>query len=164
MLDADLIEHLESDGTLIVGTVDAAGIPEAAYAWALEVLDPPAEDPGAAPTVRMLVPERARRTRANLETTRRLAATVTDVITLRSAQLKGRVVDFDTPSPADERRFARTFDAVMARIAESDGTPLEVLAHFRPGRLFGVTMTVEEVYDQTPGPVAGARLAPTTSP
>lgn len=161
MLDADLIEHLQSDGTLIVGTVDETGIPDAVYGWALEVLDPAA---GAGPpTVRFLVPERAARTRTNLEATGRVAATVTDVVTLRSAQLKGRVVGFDTPSAADERRCRRRFDAVAARIHADDGTPLEVLANFRPGRVYGVTVSVEEVYDQTPGPVAGTRLAPTAS-
>jgi hypothetical protein len=103
------------------------------------------------------------RTRANLEATGRIAATVTDVVTLRSAQVKGRVVAFDAPTPADTRRLVRQVDAVLARIAEVDGTPTAILEHFRPGRVFGVTMAVEEVYDQTPGPVAGARLAPTAS-
>lgn len=162
MLDPELIEHLESDGTLVVGTVDAAGIPEAAYAWDLQVVDAAPEGDGT-PRVRFLVPVLAARTRANLEATGRVAATVTDVVTLRSAQLKGHLVDVDTPSPADERRLARRFDAVMANIHETDGTAMDVLERFRPGRVFGVTMTVEEVYDQTPGPAAGIRLAPTPS-
>jgi hypothetical protein len=49
----------------------------------------------------------------------------------------------------------------MANIHETDGTAMEILERFRPGRVFGITMTVEEVYDQTPGPAAGNRLAPT---
>jgi len=160
VLEPELIEHLESDGTLIVGTVDEAGIPEAVYAWNFQVVDSAPGGDGAL-QVHLLVPERAVRTRANFEATGRVAATVTDVTTLRSAQVKGRVVGFDTPTAADERRLARHVDAVMARIQESDGTAPDVLENFRPGRTFGVTMTVEEVYDQTPGPVAGTRLAPT---
>jgi hypothetical protein len=162
VLDAELIDHLESDGTLIVGTVDRSGIPEATYAWTFEVREPTGPDDPT--TVRLLVPTTAARTRANLEATGQVAATVTDVITLRSAQVKGRLVGFDDPSPADERRAARKFDAVMSRIHETDGTAMEVLANFRPRRLFGVVISVDEVYDQTPGPVAGTRLAPSAAP
>ena len=159
MLEPVLVEHLESDGTLIVGTVDPAGVPEATYGWALEVLDA-----GAAARVRFLVPARAARTLANLEATGRVAATVTDVETLVSAQLKGHATPGAPVTPADTRRCGRRFDAVMDRIHETDGTPKDVLERFRPGRVVAVTMVVEEVYDQTPGPVAGARLAPTAEP
>jgi len=159
VLEPSLVEHLESDGTLLVGTVDADGIPEAAYAWALAVLDP--GDSAGPPVVRFLVPERATRTRANLATTGRIAATVTDVETLVSAQLKGRVRGVEPSTPADGRACRRRFDAVMANIHEVEGTAIDVLERFRPGPVVAVTMAVEEVYDQTPGPVAGSRLAPT---
>lgn len=159
MLEPALVEHLESDGTLILGTVDPAGLPEATYAWALEVVDA-----GPEPRVRFLVPERATRTLANLGTTGRVAATVTDVETLVSAQLKGRVHEITTPTAAEARGCGRRFDRVAARIHETDGTPLTVLEGFRPGRVVAVTMIVDEVYDQTPGPVAGVRLAPTEHP
>jgi predicted pyridoxine 5'-phosphate oxidase superfamily flavin-nucleotide-binding protein len=158
VLEPELIEHLESDATLLVGTVDADGVPDATYGWGFQVLDACAD----APRVRVLVPEAAARTRANLETTGRVAATVTDVVTLASAQVKGRVVGIEPVTAADGRRVTRQFDAVAQKIHETDGTAMEVIGRFRPGPLFAVTLTVEEVYDQTPGPVAGVRLAPTT--
>jgi hypothetical protein len=45
-------------------------------------------------------------------------------------------------------------------IAELDGTPEELVWRMAPLDVVACLVAVAEVYDQTPGPVAGTRLAP----
>jgi hypothetical protein len=160
VLEPDVITLLESDAVIVVGTVDHSGVPEATRGWGLRVLDGTA----ARARVRVLLPVDSDRTHANLATTGRIAVTVTDVVTLASTQVKGRVTESEPPTPEDAREHERSFAALAAKIHDTDGTPPEILARFRPGPLTAVIATVEEVYDQTPGPVAGTRLAPTAEP
>jgi predicted pyridoxine 5'-phosphate oxidase superfamily flavin-nucleotide-binding protein len=154
VLDPEIVTLLESDAVLVVGTVDADGVPDATYAWYLRVVD------DVTPEIRLLYPVGASRTAANLATTGRIAATVTDVATLASAQVKGRVTGTTPVTAADERAADRRFDALARRIHEVDGTALDVIERSRPGPLRAVTFRVEEVYDQTPGPDAGRRVGP----
>ena len=48
----------------------------------------------------------------------------------------------------------------MQIIAEIDRAPAEMVWRMLPPEVVACVMTVEEVYDQTPGPAAGAQLAP----
>ena len=97
-LEPDLVTLLESDAVISVGTVARDGLPEACRGWGLTVRS------GTEPIeVRLLLPIAAVRTRENLEATGRIAATVTDVETLRSAQVKGHVTRFEPATDADAR-------------------------------------------------------------
>jgi hypothetical protein len=58
VLEPAVIELLESDAVTIVGTVDAAGGPEATYAWTARVIDEGATQ------LRVLVPTAEARTHA----------------------------------------------------------------------------------------------------
>jgi hypothetical protein len=158
-LEPDVVTLLESDAIILVGTVAADGLAEASRGWGLIVradADPP--------EVRVLVPQESVRARANLEATGRIAITVTDVETLRSAQVKGRVARFEPATAADDRAHERSFAALTEALHRADGTDPVLFQTMEPGPLTAVVATLEEVYDQTPGPAAGVRLAPTAEP
>jgi len=158
-LEPDVVTLLESDAVILVGTVAADGLPEASRGWGLTV-----RTNAEPPEVRLLVPVSSERARENLEATGRIAITVTDVETLRSAQVKGRVARFEPATDADLRAHERSFTALAEAIHRADGTSPSLLHNRKPGALTAVVATLEEVYDQTPGPAAGARLAPTEDP
>jgi hypothetical protein len=155
-LEPDVVTLLESDSIILVGTVAPDGLPEASRGWGLTVRTE--ADP---PEVRLLIPVASARARENLETTGRIAVTVTDVETLRSAQVKGRVARFEPASDADTRAHERSFTALTEALHRADGTDPVLFQNVKPGPLTAVVATAEEVYDQTPGPAAGVRLAPT---
>ena len=158
-LEAEVVTLLESDSIILVGTVAADGLPEASRGWGLTV-----RTDAEPPEVRLLMPVASTRARENLETTGRIAITVTDVETLRSAQVKGRVARFEAATDADARAHERSFTALTEALQRADGTDPELFRRVKPGSLTAVIATLDEVYDQTPGPAAGARLAPTAEP
>jgi len=89
-----------------------------------------------------------------------VAVAVTDVMSFRSIQVKGRVVSAE-PARVEDRMLADTWMAAFfADIHQSDGTPIELLERLRSRELGCLVLTIDELYDQTPGPVAGTRLAP----
>lgn len=154
MLEPDVIRLLESSESIdVVGTVDASGVPDATRAWGLRVLDDRQR-------VRMLLAAAAGTALANLAATNTVAVTATDVRTLESVQVKGRAVHTEPATDDDRRDHDAYFAALRLALHEVDGTPHELLDRMRPGPLVAVVASVDAIYDQTPGPAAGSRLAP----
>ena len=152
MITAETAELVESPCSLIVGTVDATGLPDASRAWGAEVIDDG--------HVRVLLSTQAEVTRRNVERGGRVAVTATHFFTFESVQLKGVAMRIEEATPADRIRFDHYCSGAAAAIAESDGTPLERVMRFFTAGIYACTMTVEAVFDQTPGRSAGAQLAP----
>ncbi len=152
MITAETAELVESPCSLIVGTVDATGLPDASRAWGVEVIDDG--------HVRLLLSTQAEVTRRNVERGGRVAVTATHFFTFESVQLKGVAIRIEEATPADRIRFDHYCSGAAAAIAESDGTPLERVMRFVTAGVYACTMTVEAVFDQTPGRSAGAQLAP----
>ena len=152
MITAETAELVESPCSLIVGTVDATGLPDASRAWGVEVIDDG--------HVRLLLSTQAEVTRRNVERGGRVAVTATHFFTFESVQLKGVAIRIEEATPADRIRFDHYCSGAAAAIAESDGTPLERVMRFVTAGIYACTMTVEAVFDQTPGRSAGAQLAP----
>ena len=152
MITAETAELVESPCSLIVGTVDAAVLPDASRAWGAEVIDDG--------HVRLLLSTQADVTRRNLERGGRLAVTATHFFTFESVQLKGVATRIEEATPADRIRFDRFCAEAAAAIAETDGTPVERVLRFMTAGIYACTMTVEAVFDQTPGRSAGTQLAP----
>jgi hypothetical protein len=110
--------------------------------------------------VRVLLSSNAEQTLANLAEDGRMAFTVTHFLTNVSWQLKGRATDVG-PATADDRIRHDAFCAGCIRILhESDGSPEAVIARLVPPGIVACEMVVEQVFDQTPGPEAGVRVAP----
>lgn len=150
-LDDDLVPFLESGCALVLGSTGSGGAPYAARGWGLDVLD------AAAGRIRAIVVD------ADLPFLGEggpVAVTCTSVRTLHSIQLKGRVEAVEaTASPADADRSRRYADDYLGDIVESDGLPLGVIQRMLPTRpLAAITVVVDQLFDQTPGPAAGAAL------
>jgi hypothetical protein len=155
VIGPELAAFLESPCSLIVGTVDADGLPDAGRAWGVEVLDER--------TLRVLLSTQAPVTRRNVEGGGAIALTATHFMTFESVQLKGRATQVDDATAADRIRFERYVAGATRAIAESDGTPEELVARFITGDVYACWMVVDSVYDQTPGSSAGTQLAPAPS-
>ncbi len=152
MIGSELAAFLESPCSLIVGTVDADGLPDATRAWGIEVLDER--------RLRVLLSTQALVTRRNVEGGGAIALTATHFSTFESVQLKGRATQVDEATADDRIRFERYCAGATRAIAESDGTPEELVARFITADVYACHMTVDSVYDQTPGHSAGTQLAP----
>jgi hypothetical protein len=155
MFTSETVRFLQSGCGLIVGTVDADGMPLASRGWGLDVdaegmwarLLLAADDPGL---------------RQNLAATAPIAVTGASVRTLRSVQLKGSVRDVGPASDRDRARSRRYCDDFFGDIVAVDHAEREVIERLTPADLVVCRFAVDEVFDQTPGPAAGARLVGTT--
>jgi hypothetical protein len=155
VLSAEDRAFLEAGCALIIGTVDADGMPLATRGWGLDVLDDG--------QLRLLVDGDDEAILANLASTRAIAITAADVRTLHSTQLKGEVVSIEDADEADVARVRRYCDDFFVDIHETDGTAYEVLERMVPSRYRACRCQVSDWFDQTPGPGAGApvdRVAP----
>jgi hypothetical protein len=153
VFDADLVDFIESGCATIVGFVTVEGAPFATRAWGTSVVD---VDP---PRVRLLLGAGALATagRSGSEPFD-IAFTGGDVRTLRSVQVKGTARDLEPAAAADLDRARAYCDAFFDAVCEADGTPRPLMERLAPVDLVACTVDVDEVYDQTPGPGAGARL------
>ena len=152
MLLADQVQLLESGCALIVGTCGTDRTPYASRAWGLEVVDP-------AGTVRVLLDAADDMERRHLEATGMIAVTGAHIRTLRSIQVKGRVDAVTPATPDDLDRSARYCDDYFAQVNEVDAIPRELMTRMVPPALMVCRVQLHEVFDQTPGPSAGAKLA-----
>lgn len=151
MLDDELAEFLEGDCSLVVGLVLDDGTPLASQAWALTVLQ---RDP---PLVSVVLAERD--TAGISEPVgARLALTGADVPTLSSRQVKGRVLAHEAATEADLAAVEQHCEAFFLAVHHADGEPVELLRRMVPPSFRAWTVQLDELYDQTPGPGAGAAL------
>src|SRR3954447_3381171 len=109
--------------------------------------------------VRALVSCEGTGTVTGLQAGGRLSLLFTDIVTFRSVQVKGVVRG--AAEPADEhdvatmRRYNQAFVAALAVV----GHHLSLADSIRPLSVAAVSVTVDAIYDQTPGPGAGAPVA-----
>ena len=154
MLDDDLTAFLESGCAMIAGFLTPDGEPFASRAWGLEVVD------AARGIVRVLLGEAdVVRVDPLGAGSPALALTGTEVATLRSAQVKGRIERIDPPSADDLRRTERYCDEFFGAVERVDRFARALTARLTPADLLVATVQLDEVFDQTPGPQAGTRLA-----
>lgn len=137
--------------SLMVATASAEGTPHLTRAWGVRVL------PGGA-DLRVLVPSDDPTTLENLGATEVVAITGADVPTFESVQCKGHALSVESPTAGDRSLFSRYCADLARSINEVDGHPVELVARLAPADVVAVTVRVEAVFDQTPGPGAGAQL------
>lgn len=154
MFDAATAELLESGCALIVGFVTAEGLPFASRGWGLNLFDGGAR-------ARLLVasedlPRLGHASGTPVGTT--LAVTGCNVRTLRSVQVKGRLTAVEAVTESDRERKARYCAEYFDDVAAVDAIPRSLMEQLVPDVVVACEFEIEETYDQTPGPGAGAAL------
>ncbi len=157
ILDDGTTALVTAGSALIVGTVDAHGMPHACRAWGLDVLD---RSGAGGARLRVLLDDGDDVALANLAHGRPIAITAADVPSLRSAQVKGVAVGSEACGPEDRERMRRYVDAFFGDVVATEGTSRHVLDRLVPDGVVAVLVDVTEVFDQTPGPAAGRAVAP----
>jgi hypothetical protein len=146
---------LEAGSSTIVGILDADGAPFATRGWGSVVLH------GEPLRMRVLIgagPLSAAGRGLGAEEPFDIAVTGADITTLRSVQVKGRAVAIEEADADDVARSAAYCDDFFAAVEATDQIERWLMDRLVPADLWACTVEVEEVYDQTPGPGAGARL------
>lgn len=152
MVAAATAELLEGGSALIVGVVAPGGEPVATRGWGLTLV------PGETLRARLLVADDDTGALDHLGPGARVAVTAADVPTLRSVQVKGRSGGLQPATRDDLARAAAYVEAFFGDIVANDGTPRAVLDRVVPRGYVACDVVVDEVFDQTPGPQAGAPL------
>ena len=154
MVEPDIVELIESPCAQIVGTVDADGLPDATRGWGAQVLDDGTK-------IRLLLAANAATSIRNLRSTRRIAFTATHFLTLHSVQVKGIALTVDEATETDRGRYEEFCAGCVRMLEEMDGTPESLSRRFVPSGIVVCVLTVDELFDQTPGPGAGKCLTAT---
>lgn len=155
MLEESTVALLESGSAQIVGLTLPDGAPFATRGWGATV----GRD-GA--SLRFMVEADAVGAAADRGTPplgATVALTACSVRTLRSVQLKGPIVALEPATDDDLAVADRYIAAFFADVEETDGTPRALLEQMLPGGLTACVMEIRDVFDQTPGPSAGAPMA-----
>ncbi len=146
-----LRRFLDGGISVIVGTVDAEGVPSCCRGIAVDSKDD-------FDTITVYLPAAtAGETVANLATTRRIAVSLTEPLSHGSIQLKGvtRGVKLATN---DTRDFVDNRLESFAEALGSFGLPRTVTRSLNHWPAFAIEVSVEQLFDQTPGPKAGEAL------
>lgn len=145
----DLAAFIESGVGMVGASAGDDLVPEAFRLWGVS-WDPNGH-------LRALISSDATRTLATVKPGAWLSLTFVDM-TMRSVQVKGRAVSGpELPIRADVEVMRRYRTDMVAAFA-TRGVPSLLLDAIRPLAVFALTVAVEELYNQTPGPKAGARF------
>jgi len=155
-LSGEIQEFALGGVVVVIGTRDSACVGEIARAWGVRVM------PGGEAIELCVFAQANRRTLDNLADNHRIAVTLMSPSTYRSVQLKGRAV-VTTASHRDLQRVEAHFDAFLQELASAGlSNPLmrRLVDSERetPPELAKIRIEIEQIFDQTPGPTAGARL------
>jgi hypothetical protein len=152
VLDPAVIEFIQGGVAVGVATRDEGLTPEFARAWGPEV-----SADGRSVALCVTAPEGSRM-RANLELNGAVAVGFSPPTIARAVQLKGVATQVGEPDAADLERVDRHVRSFVAE-AERIGAPTELSRRmFVRAGLAAIRVSIDEVFDQTPGPTAGRRL------
>jgi hypothetical protein len=147
--DDALLRHLQPGRSILVGTVDPAGWPAACRGVGLVV-----DEDRQGFTVYVPVATGAE-TVANIASNGRVAVSATEPATHTSVQLKGRIRAVRVAREDEEERVRLSIDR-FADTLDQVGLPRGVTRTMTCWPAFAIEAAVEAVFDQTPGPRAGA--------
>lgn len=144
----ELARFLATGMSVLVGTRDAGGRPAALRGAAGRASEDRRH-------VLLMVPAAtAARTLANVRDNGRVAVTFSQPTTYRSIQVKGRAVDVHD-TPPGERAFVEGYLAGYARELELVGIAETTTRRLTVWPAVTITMTIDALFDQAPGPAAG---------
>lgn len=152
MSDPRLQEWLQPGASVIVATADAEGVPAACRGVAIAA----GREPGT--LILYLSATTAHEALANIATTRRVAVAASHPLSHRTVQIKG-VTRGVKLAPASDEPFVRQRWDALAGVLDEIGLPRRILLGIAHWPAFAVEMSIEQIFDQTPGPNAGAPLS-----
>lgn len=97
---------------------------------------------------------------SSLEDNGELSLTVCEVPSHDTYQFKGKFVGTEPVGEEDLRGFRSYRERAVERIHDLMGLPEDALRAAWPPPALGVRFEVRDIFDQTPGPAAGARVEP----
>lgn len=150
-ISSDLKELIESGVAVLISTGDAERRPHATYGWGPRVR----EDQSTVDV--FLDAARAGQTLANARANGRIAMTIADPVTYRSAQFKGTFDGTGEPTPDDVAWVQRHREAFVVTTSLV-GDPPDAIRGMWMDEVVRVSFSVERAFDQTPGPNAGRPL------
>ena len=146
-----LRKFIDHGVSVIVGTVDADGIPTCCRGVAITTKDD-------FDTVTVFLPATTgQETIANVATTRRVAIGCSHPLTHESIQIKGVSRGVKLAAASDEPLVQRQIDE-FGQVLEAIGLPRRITRGITHWPAFAIEVSIEEVFDQTPGPNAGSAL------
>jgi len=148
----ELRARLAEGYAAVAATCDERLRPELARVWGMEV-----SPDGRQVTFCVEAPPGSRM-RANLQRGSIVAITATKPSTYRSMQIKGRLHGVWEATETDRARALAQRDAFASDVVPFGIEPARGVRFLREDTLFAAAIDVDELYDQTPGPSAGARL------
>lgn len=137
--------------SVLVGTADDAGMPACCRGIAL------VPDENLSSAVVYVPVATSRDVVANAATTKRLAVMASHPIDHISIQLKGTVQNVRL-AREDEAALVRVRLEAFVDVLDRIGVPRQIARSIRHWPAFALEMKVDEIYDQTPGPKAGAAI------
>jgi hypothetical protein len=148
----ELLRSFATGGvSVFVGTVDAEGLPACCRGIAIASRDD-------FDTVTVYVPAATgQETVANVATTRRVAISCSRPLTHETIQIKGITRNVRL-APAAEEPLVRGRLADFGSVLEEIGFPHAITSRIACWPAFAIEVSVEQVFDQTPGPNAGAEV------
>ena len=150
-LPDEIVELVQGGVSLLTGTCGDDLVPECVRGVGLRVW------PGACQLTVLIPQATGAQTIANLRQNGRLAVTVAQIPTHRSLQVKGKVRAIREGDAQDRElsdRYLPSFRAALAHI----GIPEGVTQGITNWPLWAVDLEIEQVFAQTPGPVAGVKM------
>lgn len=151
MTNARVDRCLQPGLSILVGTVDSSGVPSCCRGISIASSDH-------LETLTVYVPMATSQDAIrNVAVTKRIAVAASHPIDHCTTQLKGTSTEARTARD-DEAEFLRRGIDAFADILDRIGVPRRLTRSVAYWPAFAITMRVEQIFEQTPGPQAGSRI------
>lgn len=149
----ELLKSFADGGvSVLVATVDADGFPTCCRGIAIAFKND-------FESVTIYLPAAtAQETIANVATTRRVALACSHPLSHQSIQIKGLTRGVKL-APSEDEAFVRQRLDQFAGVLDDVGLPRRVTRSIAHWPAFAIDISIEQVFDQTPGPKAGVAVA-----
>jgi hypothetical protein len=151
VLNKELTEFFQSGVSVLIGTRDARLLPDHARALGLRV------EPGGAELTVFLPCVTAQRTLENLADNARIAVCVSRAEDHRSIQVKGKLLELRAALDT-ERGIVERYRGLVAASWGFVGMSPSLTFRLNHWPCHALRMSIEAIFQQTPGPEAGAPL------
>ena len=153
MITEELIEHFNGPMSTSIGTCNLEGVPNFARTWGVVVDDERKK-------MTIFLPEVVGEVAIeNLKENPKIAYNIADMANFQTRQYKGTVTEIRTATNEEFEIANEMCENGLVPVGEFYGEEqANAWNNYIKTPLFAITFEVEEIYNQTPGKFAGARL------